>query len=325
MKIDYFHGTHYNIGRHIGKYYKKYNYKLTKTNIKESLLRKQVQVYKKYYPEILDEIQGISDELNMDVRTLQYIYLCTILDYFKGCSIFSYNDLIGRNYDWNLRTHDMCSLWYAKVKGKNPIFAISDGVSSAREYGKFQELLNCCDVINNKYLFIGLTAVIGKMSSYGLTYFHFMRKLSESCSTIEDVIAKIKTIPLSGAKTFFVGDKSGRSIVIEHNGKFQYKILRQSDHLLIQTNHFVDPEFFKKYDHMKSHPSWYKNSMDRYNKIKELVEKNKPKNLKEIRKILDTPPVFDTSSDGTLWQLLLDLKHKNIYFIFDKKTQKIIM
>jgi predicted choloylglycine hydrolase len=325
MKIEYYHGTYYNIGRQIGKYYKKHNYKITQTRIKESLLKQQLNIYKKYYPEILDEIQGIADEINMNLKTLQYVYLCTLLDYFKGCSIFSYGNLIGRNYDWNLKTRDMCSLWYAKVKNKNPFFAISDGVSSEREYGKFQELLNCCDIINNKYLFIGLTAVIGRMSCYGLTYFHFMRKLSETCTTIEDVLSMIKKIPLSGAKTFFVGDKSGKSVVIEHNGKFQYKVLYQTNNLLIQTNHFVDKELFTKYDHIKKHPTWYKNSLDRYNKIKDLVEKNKPTNLKEIKKILDTPPVLDKTKEGTLWQLVMDLKRKLIYFTFGKKTQKIIL
>ena len=100
------------------------------------------------------------------------------------------------------------------------------------------------DALNDKGLCIGLTVATADPWSYGLIATHIIKLIAESCTTVEDALKVFKRVPLCCPKNFFIADKNGDMAIVEHTSE-KYKIIYHKNGILIQTNHFVDPELAK--------------------------------------------------------------------------------
>jgi len=321
-----FDGHFYDNGKKYVKIFKHKNKpKLIKKNKK--IYEKQLEVYNKFYPKILYEISGIADALGMDTEKLiQFMITPFKID---GCSIFSYNGLIGRNYDWLTNSIDTIEIFRVKTPNLYSFLCINDGTSvksTKKDKDGFyiieQYIDTICgdDYINEKFLYIGILFSYVKKNTIGLTCLHFMRRIAELCKNIDEVLKYMKEVPCATPKFYFVSDKSGKSIVIEHFGGTDYRVLHSSSCLLIHTNHVLDKQYIK-YDNKKTR----KESIERYNTIKTLCRKNKPKTLIEIKTILDDDKVFAMykGREATVYQLLMDMRNKKIYFCWKHKIYKL--
>lgn len=65
-------------------------------------------------------------------------------------------------------------------------------------------------------------------------------------------------------------------------------------------------------------------SIKRFNLIRNKIKKIKPNTLKQIKQVLDQKNVISNSKYGiTMWQLLIDMKNKEIICIFKNRKLKL--
>src|SRR3990167_2717254 len=113
-------------------------------------------------------------------------------------------------------------------------------------------------------------------------------------------------------------------IVVEHNSN-KFKIVYPEKNVLVKTNHFLNNEFSKFDNVLKSNP--YHNTFNRFNSVTNQI--NKVKEKMSIQKIVDIlsdkkNQVCQTGRLYTIWSLALNMQKQNYYLIRrnDKKIEK---
>jgi predicted choloylglycine hydrolase len=326
--IYHLHGSHSKIGKSIAKIYKEHGSRFNKPlRVVDSDYIKQLKIYKKFYPKLLEEFYGTADELGIDRDQFIKRNIC-IYDVMGGCSIFRYGNLIGRNYDWFRGSINYTDIFYVQSDKNNDFIGISDG-----DYWdeKSDYTIMYDDVINSKFLYIGMMAARSHRQVNGLLWNHYMRLLIERCNNVNDILKLIKKIPLATAKFFFVSDLT-KSIVIEHRSGLTYNIIYPENNTLIHTNHWLTPKFIKdraNYLQRINKKSttierWDAESTRRYNTIKQGILEYQPKTLAKIKSILDQKYVLsDIKNEMTIWQLLIDMNKKEIICVYRDKKFKL--
>lgn len=327
MKIRDFKGTFFEIGKQQGIIYRKNGLNLDNYKVNDKLLGKQFEAYKKYYPEFLVELDGIVEGGNFDKDKIRSIYLTGEIAWYtnrlgirQACSIFGVkNDkglFIGRNLDWIPETAEVMEIY----KRVNPncfnFFGISDMLISSPEDIKNKFLLyDTIDIINEKGLFIGITFAYNDKWSYGLSWKEMTKMIGERCSGVEDALNIFKNVPLSCPKNFFIADKKGDMVVVEHTTK-KFKVLYPNKGILIQTNHYVDKELEKEDTVLAYNPKH--NTFDRYNTIYCRLNDIKTSfEFSDIIKVLgdNNSCVCQNNKLKTIWALALDMT-KDRYVIY---------
>lgn len=329
MKSETFKGSFYEVGLRRGREYRKNGFNLKGIVVNDSFLNKQIEVYKKYYPEILQEFKGIAKAGEYDERKLLYRFICGEVLFFRkralqkggACTIFgvknSNGTFVGRNYDWNPLAENISEFFKVTLEGKKEYIAISD-MNLFREHKISKEKLShhAEDAINSEGLFIGLTFAHCDKWNHGIETGHIIRFIAENCSNVKEALQIFKKVPICGPKNFFIADKQGNIAVVEHTSK-RYKILKPKQGYLIQTNHYIDKELSKEDSILYYKPNT--NSFKRYNEVKKAITKNPKKiDLKKIREILlnKKSSVFQKNKEmETIWSLEMDMK-KRIYRLY---------
>ena len=334
MKIKSFKGDYYNIGKQQGEIYKKNGKCFKNIKIDEKLYKNQLKIYKKHYPELLEELKGMAKGGDFDEEKLIYSFICGELEWFrtefklsKACTIFGVkskdNLLVGRNYDWVPHTEKFFEVYKVENPKANNYFAISDMGVYGNPVKKQLLFYNADDTINDKGLFVGITFAFCKEWNYGLSCIHFTKLIAEKCKTLDDVLKLFKKVPLCCPKNFFIADAKGRMAVVEHTSQ-KFKILRPKDNTLIQTNHYVDPELAKVDTVLEAIPEH--NTFIRYYETLQRINIFK-KNFKFqdiINTLCNTKTYTCQNFPGikTIWTLALDMKKKNYkvyYDLFNKR------
>ena len=400
MKIDHiFKGrTYFDIGVQQGKLYKKRGFTTLTTKFNKLHTKRQIEIYEKYYPEMLEEIRGIAVSLKEPrIRVLNYFlcnnfffdetkdYILWIRQYKKkkeekhkkwliercgtpkgcprthphppirGCSIVGIQTekngklktIVARNYDTDPNLEPLVQTFriehskVSKVQNSNvqntslllpySFNAVTDG--GIEEYNKNHSIFDGDDLINNQGLYIGYTYSFSLHKSYGLTFYHYMRYLAEKCKTVKEVLELAPKIPLCVPKNFFIADKQGNMGVIEHNAGFQMRVIEpmriRKSNVLIQTNHYVDMEFYKKYDKVFAIDK-YHDTVIRFQIIKRFVKKHKNISMSKLQHLFRTQikkgksSIFQKSKiNGTIWTLLMNLPKNKIKLMKNPRTKSL--
>lgn len=336
MKQLIFSGTYGEIGNQLGQLYQNNGKSLTDVVINEKLLKKQLSVYEKYYPEFIEEVKGVAQGGKYDEKKTLYSFLAGSLTWtinhkihprFTECSIFGVKNknglLVGRNYDWDPITEKVFKVYKVRPKNKYAYLAVSDmWIDGKNDSDIKHHYYLPIDAINEKGLYIGLTAARNYSWSYGLPSVHLIKLIAENCSDVSGAIDMFSKVPLNCAKNFFIGDKSGKMVVIEHLSRTNFKIVQAQDNLLIQTNHFIHPDLIKEDRVRKT-----SNSFLRYYEIFRKVYLKGVDSFKQedIIKILGAKNSYvlqDSLDVKSIWTLSLNLSKKNyiIYYnLFGKR------
>lgn len=338
MTTKIFKGNFFEIGKQQGKIYKVNGMNFDKVKIDTFLYKNQLQVYKKHYPELLEEFRGMANGGNFDEQKLIYNFITSEIFYFrkrfgldKACTIFGYkkknNLFVGRNYEWLPETEKIFEVYKVVNPQKNSFLGITDmGIDSSTTAQKKYFFYNADDAINDKGLFIGLTFAYTDQWSYGLSCIHIIKLIVETCSTVKDAIKVFEKVPLCCPKNFFIADKNGDMALVEHTSK-KFKVIYPKDNILIQTNHYVDEELSKEDTVLKRAPSH--NTFIRY--YETLQKINFEKNTFEqdsVIKILGRKESYTCQNlpgIKTIWTLALDMtqkKYKIYWDIFGKRKSK---
>lgn len=209
-----FTGTHYEIGYRLGTLlaaqFLPQNAPFPITEERRAFARACELVYRVFFPEILEEIQGLADGQQCAAETLQAILFgMYALPPTCGCSCFAVSDgahiLLGRNSDFltaleHLNANITCRF------PNSPSFAFT---------GNTTAFLEMEDGVNERGLAIGLTAIPAFAPQPGMNAGLLLRYLLEKCRDTGEALQQISRIPLSSAHTLTLADAKGNIARVE--------------------------------------------------------------------------------------------------------------
>ena len=243
-----YNGTHYEIGfkwgallaQHGNFILNNIGFPITQERLEFSELC--VPVYQKYFPEILEEIQGIADGQNCNLKALQaFLFSMYAMPPACNCSCFAVaNDeqiLFGRNSDF---------LSELEKDNMNVIYRFSSPSHSFT--GNTTAFVQMEDGINEHGLAIGLTSVHPISIKPGLNAGLFLRYVLEKCKTTQEVIECVHTLPISSAQTFTVADSFGSIAVIECYSEKAEIILPSDDKRYVCATNVFHSEWMMNYN-----------------------------------------------------------------------------
>ncbi len=341
MRTTIFEGNFFDIGRQQGVIYSKNGMDLKRIKISPKLFQAQLDIYKKYYPELLEEFEGMTLGGNFDKNKLIYNFICGEILWYtrkfnfkKACTIFGVKNnngvFIGRNYDWAPITEKIFEVYKIINPMRNSFVAITDmGIDSEAETKPKYLYYNADDAINDKGLFISLTFAYNNKWSYGLSCIHMTKLIAETCSTLNEALKVFEKVPLCCPKNFFIADKDGEMAVVEHTSK-KFKIIYPKNNVLIKTNHYIDPELAEEDTVLYDEPTH--NTFIRYYETLQRVNKYKDNfRFSTIIKISgdkNSCICQDSPNIRTIWSLALDVKktkYKLYWNLLGNRKSKVII
>ena len=201
MYHAHFRGTHYEAGYRWGSLLLKHKniilenipFPITQDRIDYAL--SCLPLYEKYYPEIVEEIKGLADGQQCDVRILQAVLFSMYsMPPACNCSCFAFANnhevLLGRNSDF---------LTEIEKLNLNVIYKLTDGTYSfTANTTAFVEME---DGVNEQGLAVGLTSVYPIQYKPGFNAGLLLRYLLEKCKNVMEAVSCLHQLPIASAQT----------------------------------------------------------------------------------------------------------------------------
>lgn len=292
-------------------------------------LRRQLKIYQKFYPELIDETIAMAEHLHRPAEFLLYEYLASFVDFQRqrvqrhdhGCTIFAVREngkvFVGRNYDWLPEAREFFERYDINITGAHRYFAFTDEGVWGRHIGKRSRDFYVEDIINEHGLYAGLTASKIDKWNYGLSPSHLLRYVAEHCQTTRQALNAFARIPCAVPKNFLIADATGHLATVEHTSRSHVIIHPDAQGILIQTNHCIDPKL-KSIDHVLQHnacPTTYV----RYDEAQLLIREQLPNfQFTDIWRILRQSHYVYNSD--TIWSLALELTEQRFNVYYDTAT-----
>lgn len=324
----HFSGTRKEFGEFYGARLKAYQHNFYDyTNAKT--LRKQLNIYQKYYPELVAEKLAAAEFLGQNPDFLLYEDLASFVDaqrrrvnpHQHGCTIFAIREngkvFVGRNYDWLPEAREFFECYDLNLTSSNRYFAFSDESVWGRHTGRRSRKIYSEDTINEYGLYIGLTYAHIDKWNYGLSPAHFLRYIAEHCSTTRQALGAFARIPCAVPKNFLIADAKGDLAIVEHSSR-DYAVIRpDANGVLIQTNHCLAPKC-QAIDHVEKH-SPATTSFVRAAEAKLLIARQLPGfQFTDLWRILRQSHYIYNSD--TIWSLALELTEQRFNVYYDTAT-----
>jgi len=209
--IIQFRGNHYDFGRYQGELLKdsfilpnrkkqwgkdSHNFIINEEHYKEVIMR--------FAPKIWEEIHGLADALQLPMVDAIRDFGGYYLQFRRGgCSIFSTEQFMLRNYDNHPHSYE----------GRILLYEPSDGGYAT--IGPTMQITGRTDGINEKGLAMGYNFINKRGSDDGFLCNMIGRLILELCADLEEAISFLKEIPHRMSFTYVLLDQSGKSIVVE--------------------------------------------------------------------------------------------------------------
>lgn len=320
-----FKNAHYEAGYHWGQSLKKHGTLICNqhtfqiTEERKEFVNGCIPIYEKYYPEILNEIKGISDG-----QQTSYEDLCTFLlsmycfEFSNHCTCFAFRDknhiIFGRNSDFlvELEKLYMNCLYYL-----DNVYAFN---------GNTTAFVQMEDGINEYGLAVGLTFVYPKVRKYGLNAGMLVRYILEKCKTTQEALSFLKSVPIASQQTITMIDIMGDMVVVECN-PYVVEIIspKENEQYVVTANNYNSLKL-TEYKNDDNIDDW--NSSERYNvAYRALKSKNNQFSLNCAEDILSGKFGFMCQYDrkmgaDTVWSVIYDVKNKRIYRVEGNPSRK---
>ncbi|WP_164670072.1 C45 family autoproteolytic acyltransferase/hydolase [Virgibacillus doumboii] len=209
--IIQFRGTHYEFGYMQGELLKD---SLTITNRKKQWrvrrprftidVNEAKEAITSFAPGVWEELIGMQDALEWDMSDVLQEFGGYRLEYVRsGCSIFTGNDYMIRNYDYHPKTYE----------GRYTIFQPSDGGYAV--IGPSQRITGRMDGMNEKGLVMGYNFMHRKKPGDGFICNMIGRIILERCADVKEAVQTLKEIPHRHSFSYTVLDKNEETFVVE--------------------------------------------------------------------------------------------------------------
>ena len=149
--MNKFTGSYAEFGEYLAKKLAERNHDFD-TRVNKLTLNKQLKIYKKYWPELLEESKAVAHLLNMPEDEILYDEIASTIDNQKrhvknahdsktdACTIFAIKEngktFVGRNYDWDPSARNYFQNYNLKIGNSYRYFAFSDEGTYPRHYGR---------------------------------------------------------------------------------------------------------------------------------------------------------------------------------------------
>lgn len=315
MYHTHFHGTHYDIGFRYGSALRK-NGKFILDNVPFPIEEEQLTfaaacrpLYETHFPEILQEIRGLSDGQKCPSEKLEAMLFCMYCMVPScRCSHFAVrngqNVIFGRNSDF---------LTCIEHLYLNCIYHFSG--SSYSFTGNTTAFVEMEDGINNHGLAIGLTMVQTHVLRPGLNAGMILRLILEKCTNVQEALTLLEKIPTASGHTFVLADRTGTIALAECcPGQTEILCPQESDAFVCASNLF-HTEPMKKYN--VASDNWQ--AEERYQTLLKTLRGGLPTfNLSDGQKLLSGKNGFLCQYDrktgkDTVWSVLYDVKNDRLY------------
>ncbi len=307
-----FIGSHYDIGFKLGSKlrFMRINFdKIINLNeFQKDFGKKSQEILLDVFPEICEEIRGITDGLKFSHERFASWLLCMACCLFnEGCTAIGFRHngkvIYGRNGDLPPEMKKVCQSFYYKLENGMEFI----GNSSA--------MINFEEGYNNNGLAVGMTFVFPADIKPGLSAVFLVRYLLEKCGTTAEAVEELKKIPVASACNILLADLKGDIVVAECAPEKMVVRTAEADDFIVATNHFVSDEMLEYSDIEKNNFHADRRYKTAYETLKNKQGKDAVEYAKEIlggrygficqyEEELD----FDT-----LWSTVIDITENKIY------------
>lgn len=311
-----FRGNHYEIGFRFGTSLAKHNQYLLShvpfpvTQERKDFARSCIPVYQEYFPEILEEIRGLAEGQLCEPDMLQAVlFSMYAMPPACSCSCFAISDeghvLLGRNSDF---------LTELEKLNTNVIYRFSN--NSYNFTGNTTAFVEMEDGVNEYGLVVGLTSIYPITIKPGFSAGLLLRFFLEKCRSTEDVICRIRQLPIASAQTITVADAKGNIAVIECNSERTEVIRPSGKQVFVCATNIFNSKKMAALQNL-SIDNWQ--SETRYNTLVQALRKRNGKmNVDTAMNLLAGKDGFLCQYDratgkDTVWSVIYDLKEKAIY------------
>ncbi|MBN2040861.1 MAG: linear amide C-N hydrolase [Spirochaetes bacterium] len=250
-----FKGSHYEIGLKFGSRLKKYRINVDKIikldNFQTDFGIKSEKVLAKVFPEVCDEIRGLTDGLNYPYEKFASWLLCMSCCYDpKGCTAFSFKH---NNKIYYGRNNDLPP--FLKKESISPVYNLNGNFSFI---GTTSSMINLEEGLNEKGLIASMTFVFPDKIVPGINTVFMVRYFLEKCDSVKAAVQALQSLPVASAGNILLADKSGEMLVAEFSpDKINIRKPAKGENFVITVNHFTSNEMKKHYN--KNMPEFLKN------------------------------------------------------------------
>ncbi len=227
--IIQFRGSHYDFGRYQGELLKdslllpnrRKQWPLSNKNF---MINEQeaTSILRSFAPRIWEEMNGLGDALEWNAHDTIREFGGYYLEYTRsGCSIFTREDFMVRNYDSSPQGYE----------GRFALYQPSDGGYAT--IGPTMQITGRTDGINEKGLAMGYNFINRRNSGDGFICNMIGRLILENCADADEAVALLEELPHRRSFSYVLLDRHGKSIVVEASPRSV--VARES---AVSTNHF---------------------------------------------------------------------------------------
>jgi predicted choloylglycine hydrolase len=235
-----FTGNHYDIGLKFGRILRKKNIDFDELidldEFHKDFGKKSQIILSEVFPEICNEIRGVTDGLKYSYEKFASWLLCMGCCYDpKGCTAFCFthnnNIFYGRNNDLPP---------FLKRDAKSILYKLKDGFSFI---GNTSSMINLEEGLNEYGLAVAMEFLLPTMIVPGINSVFLVRYLLEKCATTKEAINALLSLPIASACNIILADKMGDMVVAECTSEKVF--LRQpaaDENFIVAANHFTSEE-----------------------------------------------------------------------------------
>ncbi len=265
--------------------------------------------YRHYYPQVLEEIQGIADGQQLPAEMLETILFSMYCMRFENrCTCFAFSDadeiVFARNSDFLVSIEKLYM---------NCLYALDDAFAFNGNTTAYVEME---DGVNEHGLAAGLCFVYPKLNKPGMNAGMLIRYILEKCQTTGEAITALNNLPIASSQTITLADRNGDIAVVECNAERLHVIVPENNmNFIASANCFVSGEM-QKYRNNEI-DDW--RADDRYQTAYAALANNPEKySVAFAKDILAGTYGFMCQYDrktnaDTVWSVVYDLKRKQIW------------
>jgi predicted choloylglycine hydrolase len=227
-------GTYREMGTVYGEELKRRGYMLPRfTEEHKRISAASEKIVQRVFPEILEEVRGISEASGLDYSDLcARLFTHPLAGKPPGCTIFAVRDggdvWVGRNYDWFYEIAPYAASYFTAPEG------------GYKSIGQSDMFLGREDGVNEKGLAVAMAGITSNFTP-GVMFWVAIRYILDKCATVEEGVEWLLGIPHHCTITILLADKSGDVAVVEASPT-KTRVRRPESNFIVSTNHLNHPD-----------------------------------------------------------------------------------